>query len=175
MIYCGKAEFGQIVKDPNLRVQEVIALVFRKFRQLGSIRKTHRWFHEEQIELPVNKASGGQWRLIWKLPTVSFINGLLNNPLYAGAYVYGRRPIEMVVKHGQVIKRQGNTRPAEDASVFIPAHHPGYISWAQYQRHQHIMRSNGGNFTRDESERRLCIYEDFPRQQSIDRLSMFGW
>ena len=142
---------GQIVKDPNLRVQEAIALVFRKFQQLGSIRQTHRWFHEEQIELPVNKASAGQWRLIWKLPTVSFINGLLHNPLYAGTYVYGRRPIEMVVKQGQAIKRQGNARPAEQASVFIPDHHPGYISWEQYQRHQETMRSNGGNFTRDES------------------------
>jgi DNA invertase Pin-like site-specific DNA recombinase len=142
---------GQIVKDPNLRVQEVIALVFRKFQQLGSIRQTHRWFHEEQIELPVNKASGGRWQLTWKLPTVSFISGLLHNPLYAGAYVYGRRPTQMVVKDGQAVKRQGNTRPAEDASVFIPAHHPGYISWAQYQRQQDTMRSNGGNFTPDES------------------------
>ena len=51
---------GKIVKDPNLRVQEVIALVFKKFQELGSIRQTHRWFHEEQIELPVNKAMGGR-------------------------------------------------------------------------------------------------------------------
>ncbi|MFB3079093.1 MAG: recombinase family protein, partial [Lysobacterales bacterium] len=45
---------GQIVKDPNLRVQEGIALVFKQFQQLGSIRQTHRWFHEEQIQVPVN-------------------------------------------------------------------------------------------------------------------------
>lgn len=142
---------GQIVKDPNLRVQEAIALVFRKFRELGSVRQTHRWFHEEKVELPVNKARGGRWQIIWKPPTVSFLNDLLHNPLYAGAYVYGRRPIEVVVKQGQAIKRQRNARPAEEASVFIPDHHPGYISWAQFQRHQDIMRSNAGNFTHDES------------------------
>jgi DNA invertase Pin-like site-specific DNA recombinase len=45
---------GQIVKDPNLRVQEAIELVFKKFRDLGSIRQTYRWFHEQNIELPVN-------------------------------------------------------------------------------------------------------------------------
>jgi DNA invertase Pin-like site-specific DNA recombinase len=142
---------GQIVKDPNLRVQEAIALVFKKFRELGSIRQTHRWFHEEKLELPVNKALGGQFQLAWQLPTVSFLSDVLHNPLYAGAYVYGRRPMEMVVKEGQVVKRQRSARPAEDASVFIPDHHPGYISWAQYQRYQDIMRSNGGNFTQDDS------------------------
>ena len=140
---------GQIVKDPNLRVQEAIALVFRKFTKLGSIRQTHRWFHEENIELPVNK--GGQFQLTWQPPTLSFVNGVLHNPLYAGAYVYGRRPREVVVKQGQVIRRQRSVRPAEDASVYIPDHHPGYISWAQYQRNQDIMHNNGGNFTQDET------------------------
>ena len=142
---------GQIVKDPNLRVQEAIALVFKKFHELGSIRQTHRWFHEEHIELPVNKALGGQFQLAWQLPTVSFLSDLLHNPLYAGAYVYGRRPTEVVVKQGQAVKRQRRAQPAEEASVFIPDHHPGYISWPQYQRNQDIMRSNGGNFTQDES------------------------
>ena len=142
---------GQIAKDPNLRVQEVIALVFKKFGELGSIRQTHRWFHEENIQLPVNKAIGGRFQWVWQLPTMSLLADMLHNPLYGGAYVYGRRPIETVVKEGQIRKRQASARAAEEASVFIPAHHPGYISWTQYQRNQDIMRSNGGNFTRDES------------------------
>ncbi len=40
---------GKIVKDPNLRVQEAIELLFKKFTALGSIRQTYRWFHEEKI------------------------------------------------------------------------------------------------------------------------------
>ncbi|MEJ2419702.1 MAG: recombinase family protein [Exilibacterium sp.] len=142
---------GLIVKDPNLRVQEAIALVFKTFAELGSIRQTHRWFHEEKIELPVNQSMGGRYQLVWQLPTMSFVSDILHNPLYAGAYVYGRRPIETVIKNGQAYKRQGRARAAEEASVFIPAHHPGYISWAHYQRNQNIMRSNGGNFTQDDS------------------------
>ncbi len=139
---------AQIVKDPNLRVQQAIALVFKKFRELGSIRQTHRWFHEEAIELPVNKALGGQFLLAWQLPTVSFVNDVLHNPLYAGAYVYGRRPTEVVVKQGG--GNAAHDRPRTPASL-LPTNHPGYISWAQYQRNQDIMRSNGGNFTQDES------------------------
>ena len=142
---------GGIVKDPNLRVQEAIALVFSRFDALGSVRQTHRWFHEERLELPVNKARGGRFQLVWQLPTTSFLKDVLGNPLYAGAYVYGRRPIEVVVKNGQAVKRQRTARAPEDASVFIPGHHEGYLSWDTYQRHQDTVRGNGGNFMHDEA------------------------
>lgn len=142
---------GRIVKDPNLRVQEAIALVFKRFDEVGSIRQTQRWFHEEAIELPVNKPLGGRWVLRWQLPTMSFISDVLHNPLYAGAYVYGRRQTQRVFKHGQAVKRQGSAQRAEDASVFLPDHHSGYIDWDKYQRNQDIMRSNGSNFTQDET------------------------
>jgi DNA invertase Pin-like site-specific DNA recombinase len=140
-----------IVKDPNLRVQESIGLVFSRFEALGSIRQTHRWFHEEGIELPVNKALGGRFQLIWQLPTPSFLKDVLGNPLYAGAYVYGRRPIEVVVKNGQAVRRQRSARAARDAKVFIPEHHEAYIGWDAYQRHQDTLRGNGSNFSQDDA------------------------
>jgi hypothetical protein len=146
---CGLA--GQIVKDPNLRVQDAIALVFKKFRELGSIRQTYRWFHEDNIELPVNKTVAGRFQLVWQLPTQSFVSDVLHNPLYAGAYVYGRRAREVVVKEGRAVKRQGSPRPPEAAKVFIQDHHPSYISWTEYQRNQQIMQGNHGNFGLDES------------------------
>ena len=142
---------GHIVMDPNLRVQEAIGLVFRKFNDVASIRQTHRWFHEEKVELPVNKAIGGRFELAWQLPTVSFVSDVLHNPLYAGAYVYGRRPLDVVFKDGQARKKQRSARAAEDAKVFIPAHHEGYIGWDVYQRNQGIMRGNRGNFTPDDA------------------------
>lgn len=92
---------GQIVKDPNLRVQEVIALVFKKFQQLGSIRQTHRWFHEEQTQVPVNQAIGGRWQLIWKLPTVSFLNDLMDNPLYACAHASIRSGLCIMISNAR--------------------------------------------------------------------------
>ena len=142
---------GKMVKDANLRVQEVVELIFRKFREIGSIRQTYRWFHDEQIECPVNKTRGGRFQLVWQLPTQTFIASVLHNPLYAGAYVYGRRPTEVVMKAGQVVRRQGRTLPAEQAKVFIKDHHAGYISWSAYQENQQIMQRNGSNFMRDES------------------------
>jgi DNA invertase Pin-like site-specific DNA recombinase len=142
---------GCIVKDPNLRVQEAIERVFRKFNELGSIRQTYRWLHEEKLELPVNKSVGGRFVIAWRLPTMCFVGDLLHNPLYAGAYVYARRPWEVVVKDGQTRKRQRTAVAAEQAKVFIPDHHEGYIAWDVYQRNQAIMRGDRGNFVADDA------------------------
>jgi len=48
---------GKVVKDPDQRVQKVIALVFKMYRQMSSIRQLFKWFHDEGIEVPVNKFS----------------------------------------------------------------------------------------------------------------------
>ena len=58
----------------------------------------------------------------------SSINYLLRNPFYAGAYVWGRRPVATVLAEGRLEKRQGAMRRAEDCRVFIPDHHVGYTA-----------------------------------------------
>ena len=140
-----------IVKDPNRRVQEAILLVFKKFQMLGSLRQTYAWFMENQIQLPVNKLKGGQVQLVWKLPAQTFIPSLLHNPIYAGAYVYGRRPVEKIMERGTLRKRQSAICAPDQAKVFIPDHHEGYISWETYLRYQRMIDSNGTNFNADEA------------------------
>lgn len=142
---------NQIVKDPNRRVQEAIMLVFKKFQELGSIRQTYGWFLENSIELPANKPIGGQVPPVWKLPAQTFIPSVLHNPIYAGAYVYGRRPVEKVLEQGDVRKRQGAIRTPDQAKVFIKDHHDGYISWETYLWHQRMIDNNGTNFQPDEA------------------------
>jgi DNA invertase Pin-like site-specific DNA recombinase len=142
---------NQIVKDPNRRVQEAIMLVFKKFQELGSIRQTYGWFLENSIELPANKSVAGQIQLVWKLPAQTFIPSILHNPIYAGAYVYGRRPVEKVLEHEAVRKRQAAIRTPDQAKVFIKDHHDGYISWETYLRHQRMIDNNGTNFQPDEA------------------------
>ena len=62
-----------IVKDPDLRVQKAIQLVFRKFRESWSGRQTHLWFISNQVSLPVNRCSNGKTTIEWQLPTITFI------------------------------------------------------------------------------------------------------
>ena len=74
-----------------------------------------------------------------------------SNPLYAGADVYGRRPVKISVKDGQTIRRQRSVQDPETAGVFIAEHDEATIEWDSYQRHRDTMRSNGGNFVPDEA------------------------
>src|SRR6266508_7962 len=133
---------SKVVKDPNLRVQEAIALIFQTFRQTWSARQTFKWFPDQGIELPVNRARDGRIELVFQLPTLSFIGDVLHNPIYAGAYVYGRRPVEVRLVDGRLRRRQGRLRPLTEARVFIADHHEGYIEWAMYEEHQQRLRGN---------------------------------
>ena len=116
-----------IVKDPDLRVQTAIQLVFTKFRESCSARQTHLWFITNQVSLPVNRRANGKNTIEWQLPTLTFIGSILKNPLYGGAYVYGRRPTKMVVRDGRIVKRTSPVLPAEECRVFIRDHHEGYL------------------------------------------------
>jgi DNA invertase Pin-like site-specific DNA recombinase len=141
---------GKVVKDPNVRVQEAMTLIFRMFRETWSIRQTFKWFHAQGIELPVTRKREGRVEMVFQLPTHSFIGHVLRNPIYAGAYVYGRRPIELTLVDGRPRKRHGRLRPPTDARVFIPDHHDGYIDWATYDEHQRMMRRNSLRHEREE-------------------------
>ncbi|MCU7937641.1 MAG: recombinase family protein [Candidatus Thiodiazotropha sp. (ex Dulcina madagascariensis)] len=124
---------GNLVKDPNRRVQEIIELIFKMFGKLGSARKTHRWFHDNQVEVPVNKAVAGHFQLIWKYPSLCYLRDVINNPFYAGVYYYGRRANEIVMRDGMPHRRQANYLDPDKIKVFIRDHHAGYISWQTYE------------------------------------------
>jgi DNA invertase Pin-like site-specific DNA recombinase len=140
---------GKVVVHPDQRVCEAIQMVFVKFRERWSIRQTFQWFRDHDVELPVNPIQGT--RLVWKIPTQSLVRDLLCNPFYAGAYVWGRRPMATVLAKGRLEKRQGAMRRAEDCRVFIPDHHVGYIDWATYEENQRMIRRNSMNWQGDES------------------------
>ena len=140
---------GKVVFHPDQRVCEAIHLVFSKFRERWSVRQTFQWFRDHDVELPANPIQGT--RLVWKIPTQSLIRDILCNPFYAGAYVWGRRPITTLLVEGRLEKHQGATRRAEECRVFIPAHHVGYIDWATYEENLRMIRRNSVNWQADES------------------------
>jgi DNA invertase Pin-like site-specific DNA recombinase len=138
--------FDKVVKDPDERVREAIGSVFQKFGELWSARQTFKWFHDNDVSLPVNIWGGGNTKLRWKKPSQSFIGHVLQNPFYAGAYVYGRRPNKTVFSEGKLKRKAGSPVAAEECSVFIKDHHEGYISWEEYERNRERMRSNSLRF-----------------------------
>jgi DNA invertase Pin-like site-specific DNA recombinase len=140
---------GKVVLHPDRRVSEAIQLVFTKFREHWSVRQTFQWFRDHDVELPANPIRGT--RLIWKIPSQSLVRDILCNPFYAGAYVWGRRPLTTLLVEGRLKKRQSAMRPAEECRVFIRDHHVGYIDWATYEENRRMMRRNSVNWEGDES------------------------
>jgi len=140
---------GKVVLHSDRRVVEAIQLAFTKFRELWSVRQTFQWFRDHDVELPANPIRGT--RLVWKIPSQSLVRDILRNPFYAGAYVWGRRPVETLLIEGRLRKRQAANRRPEDCRVFIAGHHPGYIDWATYQENQRMTRRNSVNWQADES------------------------
>lgn len=141
---------GNLVKDPNPRVQQAIALVFVTFRAAGSIRQALAWFRDHDVELPVNEYRGTA-RIVFKMPTYSLLSSILHNPIYAGAYVYGRRPQEVRVVDGALKKRQRSAVAPEHARVFLRDHHEAYLDWASYEENLRAMRNNTQRWKHDES------------------------
>ena len=146
-----KDETGKVVKDPNQRVQQAMLLVFERFRAIGTIRQTFKWFQDEKVELPVNQFRGGKCVLTWQLPTHSFISDVLKNAIYAGVYLYGRRSTETMVRDGRPVRRVGAYRAPSDCRVFLRDHHEGYIDWETFQHNQQIMEANNVKGEPDEA------------------------
>lgn len=93
-----KSEEGALEKTPDLRVQHRVGLVFEKFLELGSARQGLLWLREHQLEVPVNRTHRGQVR--WPPASYHWVYQVLTNPVYAGAYVYGRTAVEVVWRAG---------------------------------------------------------------------------
>lgn len=133
---------GRVVMDPDERVRSAIASVFRMFRETWSIRQTFKWFQDQEIELPVWSIARGGVGFVWKIPTLPWVEGVLKNPFYAGAYVYGRRARETTLVEGRVVKRAGRLRRAEETRIFLRDHHEGYISWEEFQENLAMVQRN---------------------------------
>lgn len=133
---------GKIEMDPDRRIQESLHLVFNKMTELGSARQVLLWFRREKITLPAFYREQREYRLVWKLPTYHNILEILTNPLYAGAYAYGKTETRTRIVEGQAHKTDGHNKPPSEWIALIQDHHAGYIPWEQYERNQAMIAAN---------------------------------
>ena len=139
--YCW-THHGKIDMEPDRRIREAIFSVFDKFRELGSMRQVLLWFRGEQISLPVTSYNEFGRTTLWRLPIYKTIRYMLVNPTYAGAYAFGKTCVRTQVVNGRAHRTQGHAKPRDEWMVLIRDHHPGYISWEEYERNQMIIADN---------------------------------
>lgn len=133
---------GKIELDPDRRIQEAIRLVFRKFDSLGSARQVLLWLRSKKVTLPSATYGDGDRKPVWRLPGYNTVHAMLTNPLYAGAYAFGRTEDRTRVVDGKARKTRGHEKPRDRWTVLIPDHHPGYVSWSTYERNQVTLAEN---------------------------------
>ncbi|MFE0759293.1 recombinase family protein [Inquilinus sp. NPDC058860] len=151
-----KAQRDRIEKDPDRRAQEAIALVFAKFAELQTVRQVHLWMRQERLPLPA-VTSGAEGRSVtWKLPVYNTLHRILTNPIYAGAYAFGRSGSRVTIEAGRKRVVRGFRKDRSAWEALILDHHESYIGWAEFERNQRLIsdNANGRSFMSRGSVRR---------------------
>jgi DNA invertase Pin-like site-specific DNA recombinase len=125
--------------DPDEHVQRAVRLIFERFRLDGSGLAVVRYFVQHGLLMPGRDPASQQKR--WAAPHYSIVTLMLHNPVYAGAYVYGRRELRAVLVDGQV-RRVLRWRAQDAWQVCLHDHHPAYISWEEFMANQRKLRNN---------------------------------
>lgn len=133
---------GKVEMDPDQRVQQALRLVFSKMTELGSVRQVLLWFRRERVPLPMRAFDPPAAQTVWNLPVYNSVLKLLTNPMYGGAYAFGKTQARTTVVEGRARKTSGHKKPQTEWTVLLRDHHPGYISWEQYERNQAMIAAN---------------------------------
>lgn len=131
---------GEVLLHPNEAVRQMIRCVFERFAELGSARRVWLWLRSEGLSFPAQYNDGTDIR--WGAPTYTAIHSILTNPVYAGAYVYGKTRHERVLDEEGKIKRRSRKLPPSQWAVLIHEHHEGFIDRATYEANQARIGTN---------------------------------
>jgi DNA invertase Pin-like site-specific DNA recombinase len=124
---------GKWVMDPDPAVRDAIARVFTLYLSLGSVPTVARYWDSQGLRFPCRRKGEIEWRPV----TTHHIKAVLNNPMYAGDYSFGR---SRVLPATETAKRRVMTRATDDWHVSRD-HHDGYITRDQHAQIKALLRS----------------------------------
>jgi hypothetical protein len=62
--------------------------------------------------------------------------------MYAGAYAFGKTEALTKINMGRARRTDGHRKPPDQWTVLIHDHHPGYITWEQFETNQKMIAEN---------------------------------
>jgi len=135
-----------VTKDPDREVQDRLSLIFATFLELGSVGKVMRSFRDRGLTVPRRDRFGD---VVWRIPTAGMITGILKNPAYAGAFVYGRtRSCHTTYPNGKLM----TTRcPMTEWKIVVRDRYPAYLSWETFERIQAMLRDNHAEYQKNQT------------------------
>ncbi len=136
-----KSDEGLLQKDPDLRVQESLLLMFKKALQLGTARQVLMWLIEHGLQVPTKRYRVKTWETVWRRPSYRMVLRILRNPIYAGAYAYGKTEVKVEFKDGKMHKKV-KRKPLQQWTTLIYDHHESYVDREQFDRIQQMITDN---------------------------------
>ena len=138
-LVCGDAD-GEVLLHPDEAVRGAIQTIFDRFAEMGSARRVWLHFRSEGLLFPTRQNAWADVR--WVAPAYTKIHEVLTNPVYAGAYVYGKTRLERFVDENGNVRKRIRKRPQSEWPVFIREHHTGFIDWTTFEANQTRIKSN---------------------------------
>ena len=134
---------GEVIKDPDEQAQATIEMVFNLFKRYGTLNGVLQHFVRNGIQMPSRVKQGpAKGDLEWVRPNRVTLSNILRNPIYAGAYVYGRRPTDPKKKKpgrpstGKTVAKFG------EWEVLLKDRLPSYITWDQFEKNKRQLELN---------------------------------
>jgi DNA invertase Pin-like site-specific DNA recombinase len=131
-------EDGEVRFHPDESVTTAIRTVFERFAEMGSVRQVWLWFRSQDLRFPLQSPR----EIRWVVPTYSKIHQVLTNPVYAGAYVYGKTRHERHLDANGQVRKRIRRLPRSEWSVLLQDHHEGFIDWETFEANQVRIGSN---------------------------------
>ena len=133
-------EDGDVLFHPDEAITGAIRTAFEKFSEIGSVRQVWLWFRSEGLLMP--QQTIGLSEIRWVAPTYHAIYQILTNPVYAGAYTYGKTRQERYVDESGRLRKRIRKLPQAEWTVLIKEHHKGFVDWNTYEMNLARIKQN---------------------------------
>ncbi|WP_321418060.1 recombinase family protein [uncultured Desulfobacter sp.] len=131
---------GEVLMHPDQAVTGAIHTVFEKFTHMGSVRQVWLWFRSNKLLFPLQTILLPEIK--WVTASYHAIHSVMTNPVYAGAYTYGKTKQECVIDETGQVKKRTKRLPQSQWAVLIHDHHKGFIDWKTYEMNQARIAKN---------------------------------